>query len=95
MFRRKADAAVAQPAEEASATTLTAEPEAEGDTAAAGCCPAADAPEGSEDATGGEAAAESGAGEAAQGAAAEGVEIPKQQSAGEAADNEAGEGARK
>ena len=32
--------------------------------------------------------------EPAEGAAAEGVEIPKQQSAEEAADNEAGEGAR-
>ncbi|WP_338015578.1 gliding motility protein [Streptomyces sp. CB03234] len=35
------------------------------------------------------------AGRPGEAAAAEGVEIPKQQSAEEAADNEAGEGARK
>ncbi|MFG2718345.1 hypothetical protein ACGFW5_08580 [Streptomyces sp. NPDC048416] len=97
LFRRKVDAAVAQPTEEAAAATVTPDPEAKGaDDAPADCCAAAEASgrtEAGAEPEAGDAPAESAAG--AEGAAAEGVEIPKQQSAEEAADNEAGEGARK
>ncbi|MFH9424765.1 gliding motility protein [Streptomyces sp. NPDC017529] len=86
--RRKGESST----EEASAATLTAEPEgAETDAAAAreaaGAGPSVQRDE--------PAGAEPSAEEAGEAAAAEGVEIPKQQSAGEAADSEAGEGARK
>ncbi|MFE4859758.1 gliding motility protein [Streptomyces sp. NPDC056670] len=85
MFRRKAAEASA---EEATGTTLTAEPEAGDSPDTSAEAPAAEAREASE------GTRESGAEEPAE-AAAEGVEIPKQQSAEAAADNEAGEGARK
>ncbi|MCT9090829.1 hypothetical protein N4G70_18485 [Streptomyces sp. ASQP_92] len=90
MFRRKAEQAVAESSEGAKAETPTAEPEAGGEGGTAAEAPAAAAQEASEGVT------ESGA--TAQGAepsAAEGVDIPKQQSAEAAADSEAGEGARK
>ncbi|GAA2462447.1 hypothetical protein ACFPFX_35355 [Streptomyces mauvecolor] len=88
-FRRKADVAVAESTEEVKAATPTAEPEAEGDTGTSADRPAAEASEVSE------AAEETEAAESAESGAAEGVEIPKQQSAEEAADSEAGESARK
>ncbi|WP_425828680.1 hypothetical protein [Streptomyces fractus] len=86
-FRRKANAADEASTAEAQAATLTAAPEvadAEESTETAA------APDAEQEAT--EAAAD---GDTADAAAAEGVEIPKQQSAKQAADNEAGEGARK
>ncbi|MFI6474729.1 hypothetical protein ACIBL5_31230 [Streptomyces sp. NPDC050516] len=91
-FRRKADAAVAESTEEVKAATPTAEPETGGGTDTAADGPAAEASEVSEAS---QAAEETEAAEPAEPAAAEGVEIPKQQSAEEAADSEAGEGARK
>ncbi|MFE9123127.1 hypothetical protein [Streptomyces sp. NPDC007172] len=83
-FRRKAAEAST---EEAAGSTPTAGPEAGAGSDAAEA-PAAEAREVSE------GAEESGVAEPA-GTAAEGVEIPKQQSAEAAADNEAGEGVRK
>ena len=88
-FRRKADAASRSRPRKCKAATPTAEPGGRGSTPTHGGVRRPRLAEASE------AAAESEAEEPAEAAAAEGVEIPKQQSAEEAADNEAGEGARK
>ncbi|MFJ8824285.1 hypothetical protein ACIREE_21160 [Streptomyces sp. NPDC102467] len=97
MFRRKAKDSDAASTAEAQAATLAAEPESEGVAGAEG----SESPtEGAEAATADEKAAEKAeeteADETSEAAAAENVEIPKQQSAKEAADNDAAdEGARK
>ncbi|MCX3060520.1 hypothetical protein [Streptomyces beihaiensis] len=103
MFRRKAKESDAVTSAEVEAVAASAdEPEAEGGQGSDGASgPAAEAteaagateaaPEAEERPAGEEAQAA----EAVESAAAEGVEIPKQQSAERAADSEAGEGARK
>ncbi|MFC9460983.1 hypothetical protein ACFRAI_45295 [Streptomyces sp. NPDC056637] len=92
-FRRKSKDTEAASTAEAQAATLTAEPEAEGsspetsgtsETADTSAAADTTAPEESTEAAG-----------TPEPAAAEPVEIPKQQSAEEAADNGAGDSARK
>jgi hypothetical protein len=81
-FRRKSKTAAEASTEEATASTLTADSPIE-------CSSEAEASKDAAEVT------EAADAEVSETAAAEGVEIPKQQSAEEAADNEAGEGARK
>ncbi|MFI6107079.1 hypothetical protein [Streptomyces sp. NPDC051310] len=83
-FRRKGKESAAASTEETATTPVTADGEAAAEAEAA----PGTAPEMSGTTEADETAA-------APEAAAEGVDIPKQQSAEEAADNEAGEGARK
>ncbi|MFE5028518.1 hypothetical protein ACFRAO_35765 [Streptomyces sp. NPDC056656] len=89
-FRRKSKDAEEASTTEAQADTLTAGPEAE--DSSSGTSEAADT-SAATDAAKPEASTE--AADSPEPAAAEPVEIPKQQSAEQAADSEAGEGARK
>jgi hypothetical protein len=88
MFRRKSKGTEGASTAEAQAATLTAEPEAEDSSQTS---EAADTPAAAEAA---EPEASTEAADTPE-AAAEPVEIPKQQSAEQAADSEAGEGAHK
>jgi hypothetical protein len=94
-FRRKAKDSEETTTEAAAAASVTAEPEktegtAEGSPGSTDSKPVAEA--GTDKESAAEDKPAEGGGEAA---AAEGVDIPKQQSAEKAADTEAGEGARK
>jgi hypothetical protein len=90
MFRRKSKGTEEASTTEAQAATLTAEPEAEDSSPET-----SEAADTSAAAEAAEPEASTEAADTPEAAAAEPVEIPKQQSAEQAADSEAGEGARK